>query len=66
MNPAGERAPFYVLPGLDVEISASEIREAIRKAIPEGSSVAQAGSAAVQTMLPIAVAEYIRAHGLYR
>ena len=66
VNPAGERAPFYVLPGLDVEISASEVREAIRKAIPEGSSVAQAGSAAVQTMLPIAVAEYIRAHGLYR
>ncbi len=66
VNPSGERAPFYVLPGLDVEISASEIREAIRGAIPGGSSVAQAGSAAVQTMLPPRVAEYIRAHGLYR
>src|SRR5579862_5475757 len=29
-NRAGDRAPFYVLPGLHVEISASEIREGIR------------------------------------
>jgi nicotinate-nucleotide adenylyltransferase len=66
VNPAGERAPFYVLPGLDVEISASDIREAIRKAGPRGSSVALGGSEAVQSMLPDAVAEYIRANGLYR
>lgn len=66
VNPARARAPFYVLPGLDVEISASEIREVIRKAVHGESSVAQAGPAAVQTMLPAAVAEYIRAHGLYR
>ena len=65
VNPAGERAPFYVLPGLDVEISASEVREAIRKAGLGASSVAQSGSEAVQTMLPVAVAEYIRSHGLY-
>ncbi len=71
VNPAGERAPFYVLPGLDVEISASDIREAIRKAGPLASSVeaskgAEPGSKPVQTMLPTAVAEYIRANGLYR
>jgi nicotinate-nucleotide adenylyltransferase len=66
VNPAGERAPFYVLPGLDVEISASEIREAIRKADLGASRVAQPGSEAVQTMLPVAVADYIRANGLYR
>jgi nicotinate-nucleotide adenylyltransferase len=66
VNPARAHVPFYVLPGLDVEISATEIREAIRKAVHVESSVAQAGSAAVQTMLPAAVAEYIRAHGLYR
>ncbi len=30
VNARQNRAPFYVLPGLDVEISASEIREGIR------------------------------------
>jgi nicotinate-nucleotide adenylyltransferase len=78
VNPAGERAPFYVLPGLDVEISASHIRDQMRESIGEAtlkpgpdssieaSRVAQPGSAAVQSMLPVAVAEYIRANGLYR
>jgi nicotinate-nucleotide adenylyltransferase len=90
VNPAGERAPFYELPGLDVEISASQIRESIRQAtrnsvplVPSPStpeveepSVAPAGSppptsarpasARIETMLPAAVADYIRAHGLYR
>jgi len=65
-NPAGERAPFYVLPGLDVEISATEIREAIRRTALGDSSVVEGASAAIQTMLPAAVAEYIRNHGLYR
>jgi nicotinate-nucleotide adenylyltransferase len=79
VNPAGERASFYVLPGLDVEISASQIRESIRESIretirkagPPVSSIealrgAQPGSAPVQSMLPVAVADYIRANGLYR
>jgi nicotinate-nucleotide adenylyltransferase len=71
VNPAGERAPFYVLPGLDVEISGTDIRQAIRKAGPPvprigASSVAQPDSEAVQTMLPVAVADYIRANVLYR
>ena len=66
VNPAGERAPFYVLPGLDVEISASDIREAIRKSVPSAPSVAPPVPAPVQTMLPSAVAEYIRTNGLYR
>jgi nicotinate-nucleotide adenylyltransferase len=85
VNPAGERAPFYELPGLDVEISASQIRESIRESIlnsplrgsspsaprVEAPSVASTGSAPaasarLETMLPAAVAEYIRAHGLYR
>ncbi len=71
VNPAGERAPFYLLPGLDVEISASDIREAIRKAGPpvssiEASTVAQPGSETIQTMLPAAVADYIRANSLYQ
>jgi nicotinate-nucleotide adenylyltransferase len=49
----GRRAPFYLLPGLDVEISASAIR----------AQVAQSSSA---RLIPQAVAEYIRTHGLYR
>ncbi|HEY1806553.1 MAG TPA: nicotinate (nicotinamide) nucleotide adenylyltransferase [Terracidiphilus sp.] len=65
VNPAGERAPFYVLPGLDIEISATVIREAIRNSSPTKSS-GEPGSAALQTMLPAGVANYIRAHGLYR
>lgn len=54
-NPAGETAQFYVLPGLDVEISASEIREQVRS-----RSTSAAGS------LPAAVNSYIRTHSLYR
>ncbi len=66
VNSAGKRAPFYVLPGLDVEISASEIRESVRRAHLAGPADAQPCSESVQTMLPLAVSEYIRAHGLYR
>lgn len=50
-------APFYVLPGLDVEISASEIRDQMRSS---GQESTVAGS------LPQSVARYIRTHGLYR
>jgi len=56
-GPAGKRAPFYVLPGLDVEISATEIREQLHHERESGS---------VGMVLPPRVAEYIRAHGLYR
>jgi nicotinate-nucleotide adenylyltransferase len=52
-NPSGQQSPFYLLPGLDIDISASEIRDLIR----------------AQTLhpaqLPAAVFEYIRAHRLY-
>ena len=51
-NPAGETAEFYLLPGLDVPISATEIR----------SHGCAAGSDAV----PAAVAAYIRRHKLYQ
>jgi len=54
VNQAGDRAPFYLLPGLDVEISASLIRELAR--------ASQGG----RELLPGAVADYIRAHNLYR
>ena len=55
-NPAGDTARFYVLPGLDVEISASDIRAQMRSS----------GDFAVPPSLPRPVADYIRAHGLYR
>jgi nicotinate-nucleotide adenylyltransferase len=54
-NSAGETAPFYLLPGLDVEISASEIRAQVRS---HESTMARS--------LSPRVAEYIRKHGLYR
>ena len=61
-NPRGDRTPFYVLPGLHVEISASQIRKEIhaqRQTAP--------GSAAVAgDLVPAAVRDYIAGHSLYR
>jgi nicotinate-nucleotide adenylyltransferase len=57
-NAARARAPFYLLPDLDVEISASEIRAQIR--------AAGAGAGEERKLLPAPVADYVRAHGLYR
>jgi nicotinate-nucleotide adenylyltransferase len=51
-NAAGQTAPFYLLPGLYVNISASQIR-------------AQTRAGAPSPLLP-AVAEYIRRHHLYQ
>lgn len=56
-DPKGGQAPFYLLPGLDVEISASEIRANLRASVEE-SATARA--------VPAAVAKYIRMHRLYR
>jgi nicotinate-nucleotide adenylyltransferase len=57
-NLAGESAPFYLLPGLHVEVSASEIRDQVRAASGE--------PAHARELLPAAVSDYIRSHGLYR
>ena len=62
-NGAGRRAPIYVLPGLDVEISASQIREWIRAG---AGSLGEGGKTRGGAVVPEAVAEYIRARGLYR
>jgi nicotinate-nucleotide adenylyltransferase len=51
-NSAGKTAAFYLLPGLDVPISASQIRAQTRAGAP--------------SPLPEAVAEYIRSRGLYQ
>jgi nicotinate-nucleotide adenylyltransferase len=50
-NQVGERAMFYLLLGLDVPISASEIR---------------AGHGSGSGQVPESVAAYVQAHGLYR
>jgi nicotinate-nucleotide adenylyltransferase len=57
VNGAGARAPFYLLPGLDVPVSASEIRQRIK--------AGATGLGGVQELVPAAVAEYISAHRLY-
>lgn len=57
-NASGRKARFYLLPGLHVEISATEIRAQ--------ASAAADGFENQSKLLPDAVAEYIRAHGLYR
>jgi nicotinate-nucleotide adenylyltransferase len=57
-NSAGESAPFYLLPKLNVQISASEIREHVRAAIEAPKTGSE--------LLPKAVFDYIRSHGLYR
>lgn len=65
---AGKPAPFYLLPGVDVPISASRIRELLR--------IREAARAEVLTgpgdrevcgaLLPAAVAEFVKSRGLYR
>jgi len=57
-NLAGDSTPFHLLPGLHVEVSASEIRDQVRAASGE--------PAHARELLPLAVADYIRSHGLYR
>ena len=53
-GPSGQSSSLFLLPDLDQDISATEIRAALA----EGS--------VQQTVLAPAVAEYIRSHGLYR
>src|SRR6185437_5429096 len=56
-NTVGNRAPFYLLPNLFVEISASDIRAQLRAI---GLAKEQ------RKLLPEPVLEYIQTHGLYR
>ncbi|HWG21388.1 MAG TPA: nicotinate (nicotinamide) nucleotide adenylyltransferase [Terracidiphilus sp.] len=56
-NASGKTAAFYVLPGLDVEISASETRAQLRAAISPADS---------RQLVPTAVERYIHDHALYR
>ena len=63
-NPAGAQALLYLLPGLEIEISASEIRE--QMLIREQTRASAGVPPPERTLLPIPVSEYIRAHNLYR
>jgi len=57
-NGAGASTLFYLLPGLEIEISASDIRRQVSAAIDR--------LCAGHEVLPDAVCEYIATHGLYR
>jgi nicotinate-nucleotide adenylyltransferase len=59
---AGLCTPLYLLPGLYVEISASQIRAMARTQ----SGLADGCGAASQELLPDAVFDYMRTHNLYR
>jgi len=61
-NPAGRQAPFYLLPGLHIDISASDIRDQIRNQAQSSAALQNPAS----PLLPPPVLEYIRAHNLYR
>jgi nicotinate-nucleotide adenylyltransferase len=54
---AGRRAPFFLLPGLDVEISASAIRTQLRTQL--------SAEPLAPGILPPAVRDYIASHRLY-
>jgi nicotinate-nucleotide adenylyltransferase len=60
VNDAGRRTPFYLLPDLDIPISATQIRELI------GRSAGAEPPAEALEFLPEAVARYIASRGLYR
>ncbi len=60
INESGNRAPFYVLPGLDVAISASDIRRGIR------AQFQAARDGATQPLVAASVRDYIEQHKLYR
>jgi|HubBroStandDraft_1064217.scaffolds.fasta_scaffold72436_3 nicotinate-nucleotide adenylyltransferase len=64
-NEAGGSAELFLLPGLDVRVSASEIRGRLRAAARDRLQAA-GGDGAMREWLPEAVAGYVRAHGLYR
>jgi nicotinate-nucleotide adenylyltransferase len=57
-NAAGATVPFYLLPDLEIEISASEIRRQVHAALGR--------LCAGHDLLPDRVCEYIAVNGLYR
>ncbi|MGA3130294.1 MAG: nicotinate (nicotinamide) nucleotide adenylyltransferase [Terracidiphilus sp.] len=62
LSESGHHAPFYVLPGLNVEISASEIRKGIGAQI----QASHGGPTSEPDLVPPAVRDYIAQHELYQ
>ena len=60
---SGRAAPFYLMPGLQIEISASEIR---RQAGSAQAAASLNRLCEAHQLLPDTVCNYIQAHGLYR
>ena len=54
-NKDGTVAPLYLLPGLDYDVSATQLRELLRSGSPEAKDA-----------LPAGVADYLRRHHLYQ
>ena len=69
-NAAGDTAPFYLLAGLNIEISASQIRDLIRNGVRTGmdekSQAEPEFGLSSQQLLPMPVLDYVRSHRLYR
>jgi nicotinate-nucleotide adenylyltransferase len=66
-NPAGATTPFYLLPGLEIEISASEIRDQLQTRDQRMSrdQLQTQSQPPERQLLPSAVSDYIREHDLY-
>lgn len=64
-NRDGQVAQFYLLPGLDFDVSASEIRTQIRDQDPQTARHPH-GTPAKRALLARAVQEYVQRRGLYR
>jgi nicotinate-nucleotide adenylyltransferase len=60
-NGVGDQAEFYLLPGLNCDISATEVRARM-----QAQKQVAAGNSAGGRLIPESVAEFIKAHGLYR
>src|SRR5579871_2497086 len=65
-NAAGLTTPFYVLPGLHIDISASAIRAQIRAGATSSGHDSGPLPDELRNLLPDAVVSYINARGLYR
>lgn len=59
-NKAGERTEFYLLPGLNWDISATEVRSRMRM-----QEQVAAGVSSDERLVPEAVAAFVKAHALY-
>ncbi len=57
-NSSGAEAPLYLLPGLEIEISATDVRRDASSALEPMCSE--------HNLLPDSVCQYIASHGLYR